>query len=58
MGSRVRRKATDGAMTVGDLITCDAGELWRVVSVDPLVLRRCRDGRIGIEINRRSNGEG
>jgi len=47
-------------MTVGDLITCDAGELWRVVSVDPLVLRRCWDGRIAYQTAkpRVTNGKG
>ena len=43
-------------MTVGQLITID-GEFWRVVLLAPLVMRRCRDGRVGIEINRRTNGK-
>jgi hypothetical protein len=43
-------------VTVGQLITID-GEFWRVVSLAPLVMRRCRDGRVGIEINRRTNGK-
>ena len=36
-----------GALRVGDVITID-GESWRVVALSPLVMRRCRDGRIGI----------
>ena len=32
---------------MGDLVSID-GDLWRCVSLDPLVMRRCRDGRIGI----------
>jgi len=44
-------------VTVGQIITID-GESWRVVALAPLVMRRCRDGRIGIEIKRKTNGEG
>ncbi len=44
-------------MTVGQLITID-GESWRVVALSPLVMRRCRDGRIGIGDKRETNGKG
>ena len=56
LGRGLSPATTIGAMTVGDLITID-GEFWRVVSLAPLVMRRCRDGRVGIEINRRTNGK-
>ena len=49
MGRRVCRKATNGVVKVGDVITID-GESWRCVSLDPLVMRRCRDGRIGLGV--------
>lgn len=34
---------------MGQLITID-GESWRIVGLDPLVVRRCRDGRIGLGV--------
>lgn len=37
-------------MKVGELKVSDCGELWRVVSVDPLIMRRVRDGRIASKI--------
>ncbi len=37
-------------MKVGDLKVSDCGELWRVVSIVPLVMRRLRDGRIASKI--------
>ena len=57
MGRRVCRKATNGVVKVGDVITID-GESWRVVALSPLVMRRCGDGRIGIgNKHRGKNGE-
>ena len=44
---RRRLLVESGDINVGDLVTID-GESWRVVSVSPLVVRRCRDGRIGL----------
>jgi len=46
------RALQTGACTVkvGELKVSDCGELWRVVSVDPLIMRRVRDGRIASKI--------